>query len=144
AKGTLLTMASYQGTKVDEWRDEQPGKIMHEIRYGELAGTNQVPFTPYYGTIDATPLFLLLAAEYFHWTGDAALIRQLMPNVDAALEWIDRYGDEDGDLFVEYVQKSSKGIANQGWKDSADSIVHADGEYAKAPIALVEVQGYVY
>ncbi|GGD80546.1 amylo-alpha-1,6-glucosidase [Paenibacillus nasutitermitis] len=144
AKGTLLTMASYQGTKVDEWRDEQPGKIMHEIRYGELAGTNQVPFTPYYGTIDATPLFLLLAAEYFHWTADAGLIRQLMPHVDAALDWIDQYGDEDGDLFVEYVQKSSKGIANQGWKDSADSIVHRDGEYAKAPIALVEVQGYVY
>lgn len=144
AKGTLLTMAAYQGAKEDEWRDEQPGKIMHEIRYGELAGTNQVPFTPYYGTIDATPLFLLLAAEYFHWTGDAELIRQLASNIEAALEWVDRYGDEDGDGFVEYVQKSSKGIANQGWKDSADSIVHADGEYAQAPIALVEVQGYIY
>ncbi|EGL16249.1 MULTISPECIES: amylo-alpha-1,6-glucosidase [unclassified Paenibacillus] len=144
AKGTLLTMASYQGTKEDEWRDEQPGKIMHEIRYGELAGTNQVPFTPYYGTIDATPLFLLLAAEYFHWTEDTPLIEELMPHIEAALEWVDSYGDEDGDGFVEYVQKSSKGIANQGWKDSADSVVHADGEYAKAPIALVEVQGYVY
>lgn len=144
AKGTLLTMASYQGTKDDEWRDEQPGKIMHEIRYGELAGTNQVPFTPYYGTIDATPLFLLLAAEYYHWTADVELIKQLLPNIDAALQWIDRYGDVDGDGFVEYVQKSAKGIANQGWKDSSDSIVHADGEYALAPIALVEVQGYVY
>ncbi|MGG4145828.1 amylo-alpha-1,6-glucosidase [Paenibacillus algorifonticola] len=144
ARGTLLTMAFYQGTKEDEWRDEQPGKIMHEIRYGELAGTNQVPFTPYYGTIDATPLFLLLAAEYFHWTADTKLIKQLLPNIDAALQWIDRYGDADGDGFVEYVQKSAKGIANQGWKDSSDSIVHADGEYALAPIALVEVQGYVY
>ena len=144
AKGTLLTMASYQGTKEDEWRDEQPGKIMHEIRYGELAGTNQVPFTPYYGTIDATPLFLLLAAEYFHWTADTDLIKQLLPHIDAAIQWIDQYGDADGDGFVEYVQKSTKGIANQGWKDSADSIVHADGEYALAPIALVEVQGYVY
>lgn len=144
AKGTLLTMAAYQGTAEDAWRDEEPGKIMHEIRYGELAGTNQVPFTPYYGTIDATPLFLLLAAEYYQWTGDLALIKQIMPNIEAALAWIDEYGDCDDDLFVEYAQKSSKGIANQGWKDSADSVVHRNGDYAKAPIALVEVQGYVY
>ncbi|MCY9665068.1 amylo-alpha-1,6-glucosidase [Paenibacillus alginolyticus] len=144
AKGTLLTMASYQGTKEDVWRDEEPGKIMHEIRYGELALTNQIPFTPYYGTIDATPLFLLLAAEYVQWTGDTALIEQLMPNIEQALHWIDNYGDADGDRFVEYYQKSSKGIANQGWKDSGDSVVHSNGNYAKAPIALAEVQGYVY
>ncbi|MFE8702443.1 glycogen debranching N-terminal domain-containing protein [Cytobacillus sp. FJAT-54145] len=144
AKGTLLTMASKQGQNVDPWRDEQPGKIMHEIRFGELANTNQIPFTPYYGTIDATPLFLLLLSEYVRWTGDFNLVKELQPNIDAALNWIDQYGDRDGDLFVEYHQESSKGIANQGWKDSGDSIVHRNGDYAKTPIALSEVQGYVY
>lgn len=144
AKGTLLTMASQQGTKVDPWRDEQPGKIMHEIRYGELAATNQIPFTPYYGTIDATPLFLVLLSEYTKWTGDLSLAEELLPNVEAALKWIDEYGDRDGDGFVEYHQESSKGIANQGWKDSGDSIVHRNGDYAETPIALSEVQGYVY
>jgi glycogen debranching enzyme len=144
AKGTLLTMASQQGTKVDPWRDEQPGKIMHEIRYGELANTNQIPFTPYYGTIDATPLFLVLLTEYVRWTGDLQIVTDLNKNIEEALNWIDHYGDRDGDLFVEYHQESSKGIANQGWKDSSDSIVHRDGEYAKTPIALSEVQGYVY
>lgn len=144
AKGTLLTMAAYQGQKEDEWRDEQPGKVMHEIRYGELAATNQVPFTPYYGTIDATPLFLLLTAEYYHWTGDLEFVSSLMPHLNAALNWIKEYGDYDKDSFVEYYQKSSKGIANQGWKDSADSVIHSNGDYAEAPIALVEVQGYVY
>ncbi|PLR76466.1 amylo-alpha-1,6-glucosidase [Bacillus sp. V3-13] len=144
AKGTLLTMASSQGKKVDPWRDEQPGKIMHEIRYGELAATNQIPFTPYYGTIDATPLFLILLSEYVKWTGDLELVKQLSDNVEAALNWIDHYGDRDGDLFVEYHQESSKGIANQGWKDSGDSVVHRNGDYAETPIALSEVQGYVY
>jgi glycogen debranching enzyme len=144
AKGTLLTMASYQGKNLDPWRDEQPGKIMHEIRFGELANTNQIPFTPYYGTIDATPLFLVLLTEYVKWTGDFDIVQQLKDNIDAALTWIDQYGDRDGDLFVEYYQESSKGIANQGWKDSDDSIVHRNGEYAKSPIALAEVQGYVY
>lgn len=144
AKGTLFTMASQQGTKVDPWRDEQPGKIMHEIRYGELANTNQIPFTPYYGTIDATPLFLVLLTEYVRWTGDLQIVTVLNKNIEEALNWIDQYGDRDGDLFVEYHQESSKGIANQGWKDSGDSIVHRDGEYAKTPIALSEVQGYVY
>jgi len=144
AKGTLKTMAAYQGTKVDPWRDEQPGKIMHEIRFGELANTNQVPFTPYYGTIDATPLFLILLTEYVKWTGDVSLFNELKDNVERALQWIDQYGDRDGDLYVEYHQESSKGIANQGWKDSADSVVHRNGDYAKTPIALSEVQGYVY
>ncbi|UOY91781.1 amylo-alpha-1,6-glucosidase [Ectobacillus sp. JY-23] len=144
AKGTLLTMAQYQGKNVDPWRDEQPGKIMHEMRFGELANTNQIPFTPYYGTIDATPLFLMLLAEYVKWTGDIEIAKELRENIEAALQWIDQYGDRDGDLFVEYHQESSKGIANQGWKDSGDSIVHRDGEYAKTPIALAEVQGYVY
>ncbi|MDV2686213.1 amylo-alpha-1,6-glucosidase [Alkalihalophilus lindianensis] len=144
AKGTLRTMAAFQGTKLDPWRDEQPGKIMHELRKGELANTNQVPFTPYYGTIDATPLFLILLSEYIKWTGDVELFNELTENVENALMWIDEYGDRDGDLFVEYHQESSKGIANQGWKDSADSVVHRNGDYAKTPIALAEVQGYVY
>lgn len=144
AKGTLLTMAKYQGKHFDPWRDEQPRKVMHEMRFGELANTNQIPFTPYYGTIDATPLFLVLLTEYVKWTGDFELVRQLKNNIDDALMWIDQYGDRDGDLFVEYHQESAKGIANQGWKDSGDSIVHRNGEYAESPIALVEVQGYVY
>jgi glycogen debranching enzyme len=144
AKGTLYTMASKQGTKVDPWRDEQPGKIMHEIRFGELAATEQIPFTPYYGTIDATPLFLVLLTEYVKWTGDLQVVKDLESNIEAALMWINQYGDRDGDLFVEYHQEASKGIANQGWKDSGDSIVHRNGEYAATPIALSEVQGYVY
>ncbi|WP_226527211.1 amylo-alpha-1,6-glucosidase [Metabacillus niabensis] len=144
AKGTILTMASQQGKNLDSWRDEQPGKIMHEIRFGELANTNQIPFTPYYGTIDATPLFLVLISEYVKWTGDLEIVKEVESNIAAALTWIDQYGDRDGDLFVEYHQESSKGIANQGWKDSGDSIVHRNGDYAKTPIALAEVQGYVY
>ncbi|MCM3616746.1 amylo-alpha-1,6-glucosidase [Sutcliffiella horikoshii] len=144
AKGTLYTMASKQGTKVDPWRDEQPGKIMHEIRFGELATTEQIPFTPYYGTIDATPLFLILLTEYVKWTGDLQVVKDLETNIEAALIWIDEHGDRDGDLFVEYHQEASKGIANQGWKDSGDSIVHRNGDYATTPIALSEVQGYVF
>ncbi|OAS82454.1 MULTISPECIES: amylo-alpha-1,6-glucosidase [Metabacillus] len=144
AKGTILTMASKQGKNQDSWRDEQPGKIMHEIRFGELANTNQIPFTPYYGTIDATPLFLILVCEYVKWTGDLEIVKEVESNIADALAWIDQYGDRDGDLFVEYHQESSKGIANQGWKDSGDSIVHRNGDYAKTPIALAEVQGYVY
>lgn len=143
-RGTLRTMAHYQGTKKDSWRDEEPGKIMHEVRYGELANTNQVPFTPYYGSIDSTPLFLILVTEYIHWYKDMQLFEELENNIEAALEWIDQYGDRDGDGFVEYHQESSKGIANQGWKDSADSVVHRNGDFAESPIALAEVQGYVY
>jgi glycogen debranching enzyme len=144
AKGTLRTMAHYQGKNNDPWRDEQPGKIMHEIRYGELANTNQIPFAPYYGSVDSTPLFLVLLVEYVKWTNDLGLAKELLPNIHAALDWIDQYGDRDGDGLVEYHQESSKGIANQGWKDSCDSIVHRNGDYAETPIALVEVQGYVY
>jgi len=144
ALGTLRTMAIYQGTKVDPWRDETPGKIMHEIRYGELANTNQIPFTPYYGSVDSTPLFLVLAVEYWRWTGDIESIRGLLPALERALEWIDQSGDLDGDGFVEYHSESSGGIANQGWKDSGDSIVHASGDFAQSPVALAEVQGYVY
>ncbi|GIO13457.1 amylo-alpha-1,6-glucosidase [Cohnella xylanilytica] len=142
--GTLRMMAAFQGKEIDPWKDEQPGKIMHELRAGELSRSGQVPFAPYYGSIDSTPLFLLLAAEYVHWTGDLASVEPLLPTLERALEWIDSYGDRDGDGFVEYFQESAKGIANQGWKDSEDSVVHKDGRFAKAPIALIEVQGYVY
>lgn len=144
AKGTLMTMMAYQGTKVDPSRDEQPGKIMHELRTGELTRTGEVPFGPYYGTIDATALFLNLAADYYAWTGDTEFIASVIPNVEAAFHWIESYGDRDGDGFVEYFQEASKGIANQGWKDSGDSVVHKDGSLARGPIALCEVQGYTY
>lgn len=144
ALGTLRTMAAYQGSKIDAWRDETPGKIMHEIRYGELANTNQIPFTPYYGSVDSTPLFIVLAVEYYRWTGNLDAIRELLPALEKALRWIDESGDLDGDGFVEYHSVSSGGIANQGWKDSGDSIVHDSGDLARSPIALVEVQGYVY
>ena len=144
AKGTLLTMAAYQGKEKNPWRDEQPGKIMHELRFGELANTDQVPFNPYYGSIDSTPLFLVLLVEYCQWTGDLNLFKTLERQVEDALHWINQFGDLDSDGFVEYHQESAKGIANQGWKDSGDSIVHRNGDYAKTPIALSEVQGYVY
>jgi len=144
ARVTLRAMAEWQGTADDPWKDEQPGKIMHELRRGELSRLNLVPFAPYYGSIDSTPLFLLLAAEYAHWTGDTETIAELMPAVERALEWIDRFGDRDGDGFVEYLKESDGGLVNQGWKDSGDAIIHRDGEFARAPIALIEVQGYVY
>lgn len=144
AKGTLLTMAAFQGTEVNPWRDEQPGKIMHELRKGELSRTDKVPFGPYYGSVDSTPLYLNLMADYFDWTGDEETIRSLLPTVEKAFTWIEQYGDRDGDGLVEYFQESSGGIANQGWKDSGDSTVHKDGTLGVAPIALCEVQSYVY
>jgi glycogen debranching enzyme len=144
ARDTLRLLAAHQGTKDDPWRDEEPGKILHEIRRGDLAEAGVIPHSPYYGSVDATPLFVFLFAQLFRWTGDRDLAKELLPNVQAALEWIDRYGDLDGDGFVEYRSRSPRGIANQGWKDSYDAIVHADGRPAPVPIALVEVQGYVY
>jgi len=144
ARDALTLLASLQGTQDDPWRDEEPGKILHEIRRGELAGAGLIPFTRYYGSVDATPWFVLLYAQYFRWTGDVEFARRLLPNVQAALAWIDSYGDVDGDGFVEYRSRSPKGIANQGWKDSSDSVVHVDGRVAEGPIALAEVQGYVY
>jgi len=140
----LRLLAHYQGTKVDDWRNEQPGKIMHELRRGELANCNIVPFNPYYGTVDATPLFVILLAEYYRWTADIDFVRQLEPNLRAALDWMENYGDLDGDGFLEYETTSASGLANQGWKDSWDAIMHRDGTLAKQPIALVEVQGYAY
>jgi glycogen debranching enzyme len=144
ARGTLLALARLQATEDDPWRDAEPGKIPHELRSGELARTGRVPHTPYYGTADATPLFLLLAGHYHRWTGDLETMTRLRPAFDAALDWIDEWGDRDGDGFVEYERRSPAGLVNQGWKDSADSVVHADGSLAEGPIALAEVQGYVY
>jgi glycogen debranching enzyme len=144
AIGTLEKLAELQGSKVDPARDEEPGKIMHEIRVGELAGAGEVPHTPYYGSIDSTPLWLILYGYVWSWTGDRGVIERLWPAAERALEWIDRYGDEDGDGYVEYEKKSEGGLDNQGWKDSRDGILHADGSIPKAPIALCEVQGYVY
>jgi glycogen debranching enzyme len=140
----LRLLAKFQGTTDDPWRDEEPGKILHEIRHGELAAAGLIPFTRYYGSVDSTPWFVLLYAQYFRWTGDVAFARELLPNVRAALAWIDDYGDRDGDGFVEYQSRSSKGLMNQGWKDSHDAVVHSDGRPAEGPIALAEVQGYVY
>lgn len=144
AADTLRLLARYQGDVVNEWRDEEPGKILHELRVGELARMNKIPHTPYYGTIDATPLFIILMSRYTEWTGDLSLFKELRSHVDRALEWIDRYGDAAGDGYVSYVGQTNKGLSNQGWKDSYDAIVMADGRFAHPPIALVEVQGYVY
>jgi glycogen debranching enzyme len=144
ARGTLLALAPLQARADDPWRDAEPGKIPHELRQGELARAGIVPHTPYYGTADATPLFLLLAGTYFRWTLDSETMVGLRPALDAALGWIDQHGDADGDGFVEYERRSEGGLRNQGWKDSADSVLHADGTPAEGPIALAEVQGYVY
>src|SRR5215469_1016225 len=141
---TLKMLAGLQGTRVDEARDEQPGKIVHEMRAGEMAATGEIPFGRYYGTIDATPLFLWLVGLYVSITGDLKFATDVWPNVERALEWIDKWGDRDHDGYVEYVRETPQGLANQGWKDSLDSISHADGELAAPPIALCEVQGYLY
>jgi glycogen debranching enzyme len=144
ARRTLRVLADWQATEDDPDRDMEPGKILHELRTGEMARTGELPHRPYYGSIDSTPLWLVLLDETFRWTGDLELVRSLWPNALAALEWIDRSGDRDGDGFVEYQRRTPAGLANQGWKDSGDSVRHRDGSIAEAPIALVEVQGYVY
>jgi glycogen debranching enzyme len=144
ARSTLIVLARMQAHTDDPWRDAEPGKILHELRSGELASAGLIPHTPYYGTADATPLFLVLAAAYHAWTDDRQLLAALRPAFDAALTWIDQHGDSDGDGFVEYRRRSPGGLANQGWKDSDDAVMHADGRLADGPIALVEVQAYVY
>ncbi len=144
ARGVLRVLASTQSTKTDPQRDAEPGKIVHEMRHCEMAMTGEVPFRKYYGTVDATPLFIMLAGQYYLTTGDLQTIRNIWPNIESALTWIDEYGDRNGDGFIDYECMSKHGLANQGWKDSLDSVMHVDGELAKGPIALAEVQGYVY
>lgn len=144
SKDVLIFLAQKQATQLIPAKDAEPGKILHEMRTGEMANTGEVPFKEYYGTIDATPLFVMLAGMYYERTADEETIKKLWPNIIAALDWMDKYGDIDGDGFVEYKHKAENGLTNQGWKDSFDSIMHEDGQLAQPPIALCEVQGYVY
>lgn len=143
AAGVLRYLAATQATEEQRSTGAQPGKIMHETRLGEMANLGEHPFQRYYGTIDATPLFVMLAGEYFDWTADRELLDEIWPNIAAALAWIDAYGDLDGDGFIEYAG-AADGLVNQGWQDSVDSIFHADGSLATGPIAVCEAQGYVY
>jgi len=144
ARGVLRRLAKTQADRVQDEADAEPGKILHEARHGEMADLGEVPFRRYYGSVDATPLFVMLAGAYLDRTGDLETLRELWTNVKAALDWIERYGDRDGDGFVEYASRTGSGLVNQGWKDSHDAIFHEDGSLAKAPIALAEVQAYVY
>ena len=144
ARGVLEYLATTQADHVDLAQDAEPGKILHETRSSEMARLGEVPFGRYYGSIDATPLFVILAGAYFQRTGDQVFLRRLWPHVIRALAWIDQYGDRDGDGFVEYSRQSATGLIQQGWKDSNDAVFHADGSLAEPPIALCEVQAYVY
>jgi glycogen debranching enzyme len=143
AKGVLECLAEMQATRVDPRSEAEPGKILHEMRQGEMAALGEVPFGHYYGSVDSTPLFIMLAGAYYDRTADAEFIQRLWPNIERALCWIDQFGDA-GDGFVRYRRQTEKGLVQQGWKDSNDSIFHADGSIAQPPIALCEVQGYVY
>jgi len=149
AEKTLRLLAQYQGSREDDERDEQPGKILHELRVGELANLKVIPQTPFYGTVDATPLFLMLVAKHAVWTGSLELFRELRPHIDLALQWLDKYGERQATGYVSYESRTNKhrthkGMVNKGWKDSGNGIVNEDGSLAQPPIALVEVQGYAY
>ncbi len=144
AHGVLCYLANHQATRLDPVADAEPGKILHEVRHGEMAELGEVPFRHYYGSVDSTPLFVMLAGDYLQRTGDVATIARIWPNIERAIAWIVEYGDRDGDGFVEYGRRNENGLVNQGWKDSFDSIFHADGTLAEGPIALCEVQGYVF
>jgi glycogen debranching enzyme len=144
AKGVLSSLSSTQASGLNPDRDAEPGKIVHEMRQSEMANTGEVPFGRYYGSVDSTPLFVLLAAAYYKRTDDLELVSRISPNIEGALDWIDQFGDRDGDGFVEYGHSSRYGLLQQGWKDSQDSVFHSDGTLAEGPIALCEVQGYVY
>ncbi|HET9015246.1 MAG TPA: glycogen debranching N-terminal domain-containing protein [Thermomicrobiaceae bacterium] len=141
---TLRALAAEQGKTVDPWTEEQPGKILHEQRFGEMARLGEIPHVPYYGTVDATPLFIILFCEMMRWMGTRELFAELRSPVERALEWVDRYGDSDGDGFVDYGRPSRGGLTNEGWKDSDNSLQFPDYSPVATPIALVEVQGYVY
>jgi glycogen debranching enzyme len=144
AGGVLAYLARHQAEQVDPVADAEPGKILHEVRHGEMAELGEVPFRHYYGSVDSTPLFVMLAGQYLERTGDVATVAGLWPHIERALDWIDQYGDRDGDGFVEYGRRNENGLVNQAWKDSFDSVFHADGTLAEGPIAPCEVQGYVY
>src|SRR3990172_8028798 len=144
AMGTLRFLARYQGKEWDEWRDEEPGKILHELRLGEMSNLGEIPHTPYYGSVDSTPLFLMLFAETMQWLDDDALYDELLPAAKKAIEWMDNFGDLDGDGYLEYMCRSNRGLRNQGWKDSRDGVSYPDGTLVEPPIALVEVQAYAY
>jgi glycogen debranching enzyme len=144
SRTTLLALARWQGTRVDPFRDEEPGKIMHELRYGELTAFEERPQSPYYGAADSTPLFLVLLDEYSRWTGDYQIVRDLEFEARAALAWIDDYGDHNGDGYVDYQRAMETGLDNQCWKDSWNSILFRDGSNSRLPRATCEIQGYVY
>ncbi|HSF57028.1 MAG TPA: amylo-alpha-1,6-glucosidase, partial [Candidatus Binatia bacterium] len=144
ARGVLAYLAAFQAKQRDPTRDAEPGKILHESRKGEMAALREIPFDRYYGSIDATPLFVVLAGAYFDCTHDLGFIRSIWPHIDLALRWIDNYGDRDGDGFLEYERHSPTGLIHQGWKDSWDAVFHGDGALVGGPVALCEVQGYAY